>query len=188
MDVLAWWVTRCRSVALAPASGYHSAFMVLAHPDHALCRRLTMLRWRFALLVSAAIAISYLDRQTLPVAIKAIARGHSHQQRAVLAAPVGIPGRVRGDVRGRRQADGRARHASRVPADHAVLVAGLRQPRTGDRDRHAGRQPPAARHGGGRRVSGGHAAVADGSRSTSDRPRWASSTRGRRSAAWWRLR
>jgi ACS family hexuronate transporter-like MFS transporter len=31
------------------------------------------LRWRIAVLVSAAIAISYLDRQTLPVAIKAIA-------------------------------------------------------------------------------------------------------------------
>ena len=31
-----------------------------------------MLRWRLSLLVSAAIAISYLDRQTLPVAIKAI--------------------------------------------------------------------------------------------------------------------
>jgi len=31
-----------------------------------------MLRWRIALLVSFAIAISYLDRQTLPVAIKAI--------------------------------------------------------------------------------------------------------------------
>jgi MFS transporter, ACS family, hexuronate transporter len=31
-----------------------------------------MLRWRIALLVSAAIAISYLDRQTLPWAIKAI--------------------------------------------------------------------------------------------------------------------
>jgi ACS family hexuronate transporter-like MFS transporter len=30
------------------------------------------LRWRIALLVSAAIAVSYLDRQTLPVAIKAI--------------------------------------------------------------------------------------------------------------------
>src|SRR4030095_6406651 len=33
-----------------------------------------MLRWRLAVLVSAAIAISYLDRQTLPVAIKAIER------------------------------------------------------------------------------------------------------------------
>jgi ACS family hexuronate transporter-like MFS transporter len=33
-----------------------------------------VLRWRIAVLVSAAIAISYLDRQTLPVAIKAITR------------------------------------------------------------------------------------------------------------------
>jgi ACS family hexuronate transporter-like MFS transporter len=31
-----------------------------------------MLRWRIAVLISIAIAISYLDRQTLPVAIKAI--------------------------------------------------------------------------------------------------------------------
>ena len=33
-----------------------------------------MLRWRIAILVSIAIAISYLDRQTLPVAVSAIAR------------------------------------------------------------------------------------------------------------------
>jgi MFS transporter, ACS family, hexuronate transporter len=33
-----------------------------------------LLRWRVAILVSAAIAISYLDRQTLPVAVSAIAR------------------------------------------------------------------------------------------------------------------
>jgi len=32
------------------------------------------LRWRIAILISAAIAISYLDRQTLPVAVKAISR------------------------------------------------------------------------------------------------------------------
>jgi ACS family hexuronate transporter-like MFS transporter len=32
------------------------------------------LRWRIAMLVSAAIAISYLDRQTLPVAVKAISK------------------------------------------------------------------------------------------------------------------
>jgi hypothetical protein len=32
------------------------------------------MRWRIALLISVAIAISYLDRQTLPVAIKAIER------------------------------------------------------------------------------------------------------------------
>ena len=33
-----------------------------------------MLRWRVTLLVSAAIAISYLDRQALPVAVAAIQR------------------------------------------------------------------------------------------------------------------
>jgi ACS family hexuronate transporter-like MFS transporter len=33
-----------------------------------------LLRWRIAILVSLAIAISYLDRQTLPVAVTAIAR------------------------------------------------------------------------------------------------------------------
>ena len=32
------------------------------------------MRWRIAILISAAIAISYLDRQTLPVAVKAISR------------------------------------------------------------------------------------------------------------------
>ncbi|MGB2626198.1 MAG: MFS transporter [Candidatus Acidiferrum sp.] len=32
------------------------------------------MRWRIAILISAAIAISYLDRQTLPVAVKAINR------------------------------------------------------------------------------------------------------------------
>ena len=33
-----------------------------------------MLRWQIAFLVATAIAISYLDRQALPVAIQAIAR------------------------------------------------------------------------------------------------------------------
>jgi len=33
-----------------------------------------LLRWRIAILVSAAIAISYLDRQTLPVAVKVITK------------------------------------------------------------------------------------------------------------------
>lgn len=32
------------------------------------------MRWRVAILVSAAIAISYLDRQALPVAVQAIGR------------------------------------------------------------------------------------------------------------------
>jgi MFS transporter, ACS family, hexuronate transporter len=31
-------------------------------------------RWRIAILVSVAIAISYLDRQTLPVAVQAISK------------------------------------------------------------------------------------------------------------------
>src|SRR4029079_4766859 len=37
-------------------------------------RTRALLRWRIAILVSAAIAISYLDRQTLPVAVHAIAK------------------------------------------------------------------------------------------------------------------
>ena len=46
-----------------------SAARIEAPPDSG-----PTLRWRIAVLVSAAIAISYLDRQTLPVAIKAIER------------------------------------------------------------------------------------------------------------------
>jgi len=46
----------------------------------------SLLRWRIALLVSAAIAISYLDRQTLPWAIKAIQSDipFSNQAKALL--------------------------------------------------------------------------------------------------------
>ena len=40
----------------------------------ALKETLIRLRWRIAFLLSAAIAISYLDRQTLPVAVAAIQR------------------------------------------------------------------------------------------------------------------
>src|SRR3954469_14430959 len=39
-------------------------------PEHLAVK--TMVRWRIALLVFVAIAISYLDRQTLPVAIESI--------------------------------------------------------------------------------------------------------------------
>ena len=48
--------------------------------------RSASLRWRVALLVSAAIAISYLDRQTLPVAIGEIRRDIpiSNQTKALL--------------------------------------------------------------------------------------------------------
>ena len=47
-----------------------------------------MLRWRIAILVSAAIAISYLDRQALPVAVKAIERDIplSNEQFSTLAS------------------------------------------------------------------------------------------------------
>jgi ACS family hexuronate transporter-like MFS transporter len=45
--------------------------MLAAPPSPAVASR-NPLRWRIAFLASAAIAISYLDRQTLPVAIKAI--------------------------------------------------------------------------------------------------------------------
>jgi ACS family hexuronate transporter-like MFS transporter len=51
------------------------------------------LRWKMAILITAAIAISYFDRQTLPIAIKAIQREipvtniqFSHLQAAFLAA------------------------------------------------------------------------------------------------------
>jgi ACS family hexuronate transporter-like MFS transporter len=37
-------------------------------------RKTALLRWRIAILVSVAIAISYLDRQTLPVAVRAIGK------------------------------------------------------------------------------------------------------------------
>jgi ACS family hexuronate transporter-like MFS transporter len=60
-------------------------------------------RWRIALLLSAAIAISYLDRQALSVAVAAIQRDipltnvqFSHLQVAFLLA-------LRADVRRRRR-------------------------------------------------------------------------------------
>ncbi len=46
--------------------------MISGAPSPAETNTNSLLRWRIALLVSAAIAISYLDRQTLPWAIKAI--------------------------------------------------------------------------------------------------------------------
>ena len=46
--------------------------MILAPPSTGIGKGGLALRWRIAVLVSAAIAISYLDRQTLPWAIKAI--------------------------------------------------------------------------------------------------------------------
>ena len=147
------------------------------------------MRWRIAILVSAAIAISYLDRQTLPVAIKAIERDipisneqFSSLQSAFLIAYalMYVGGGKLMDVLGTRAG---------FLAHHGVLVARLRQPRAGDQRRHARRQPPAARHGRGRRLSGRDARrrrVVP--RRTSARRRWASSTPARRSAPWSRRR
>src|ERR1700729_1791541 len=47
---------------------------VSSRNDETGLRSWLLQRWRIAVLVSAAIAISYLDRQTLPVAIQAIGR------------------------------------------------------------------------------------------------------------------
>ena len=63
------------------------------------------LRWKMAVLITAAIAISYFDRQTLPVAIQAIQREipvtntqYSHLQAAFLC-------RLCPDVCGQRKTD-----------------------------------------------------------------------------------
>ena len=62
------------------------------------------LRWHIAMLLSAAIAISYLDRQALSVAIAAIQRDIPLSNTRVLAAAGGVPARLCGHVRGRRHA------------------------------------------------------------------------------------
>lgn len=61
------WSKRLPSIAYNADSSEHSKLNIRA-------RRKTILRWRIAILVSAAIAISYLDRQTLPVAVQAISK------------------------------------------------------------------------------------------------------------------
>ena len=103
------------------------------------------LRWRIAVLIGAAIAISYFDRQTLPVAITAIQREipitntqFSQLQAAFLMAYAVMyaGGGKLVDVLGTRAGFLR---------DHGLVVAGLRQPWPRDRLRHAGGQPVPAR-------------------------------------------
>ena len=122
-----------------------------ARPCRSSCSSGDM-RWRIAILVSAAIAISYLDRQTLPVAIKAIEQDIpiTNEQFSLLQSAFLIAyavmyagGGKLMDVVGTRAG---------LAGDHDVLVARLRQPRPGDQRRHARRQPAAARHGRGRRL------------------------------------
>ena len=110
-------------------------------------------RWRIAVLVACAIAISYFDRQTLPVAITAIQRDipisnteFSNLQAAFLLAYA--------IMYARRQIDRRAGHAARVPVNHALVVACLREPRLGDEFWHVVLQPVFARDGRRRRIPG----------------------------------
>src|SRR5712671_2437881 len=87
-----------------------------------------ILRWRMAILVSAAIAISYLDRQTLPVAVKAISRDipltneqFSTLQSAFLFAYALMYARG-------REAGRCPQNAPWVHRDHAVLVHRVCEP------------------------------------------------------------
>lgn len=82
--------------------------------------------WYFVALVRAAIAISYFDRQTLPVAISAIEQGYFAQQPAVLVAAVCVSDSVCPVVCRRRPVAGRLGYAKRIPPDHAVVVGVLR--------------------------------------------------------------
>ena len=72
------------------------------------------MRWRITLLLSCAIAISYLDRQTLPVAIKAVQQDIpiSNQIKALLDSRFLITYGLM--YVGRRLDDGPAGDAARV--------------------------------------------------------------------------
>ncbi len=104
-------------------------------------------RWSIAFMIAVAIAISYLDRQTLPWAIKNIQVDIpiGNQTKAFLdSAFLATYGLM---YLGRRLAPRSHRHATRLPHHHDLLVAGLRQPRAGGwRDRARGK-PVAARRG-----------------------------------------
>ena len=113
-----------------------------------------MLRWRIAVLVSTAIAISYLDRQTLPVAVNAIGKDIplSNQQFSTLQSAflfsyafMYAGGGKLTDVLGTRAG---------LHGDHDFLVAGLRQSRSRAELRDACGEPIPAWHGRRRRFSG----------------------------------
>jgi hypothetical protein len=81
------------------------------------------MRWRIAVLVSAAIAISYLDRQTLPWAITAIQRDIpiSNQVKAFLDSAFLVTYGLM--YPGRRTIRGLSRNATRFSGHHDFLVA-----------------------------------------------------------------
>ena len=95
------------------------------------------LRWKMAVLITAAIAISYFDRQTLPIAIHAIQRQipvsnvqFSHLQAAFLCAYALMyagSGKLI-DVLGTRRG---------FFADHGLVVAGVRGAGTGQQRRRS---------------------------------------------------
>ena len=71
-------------------------------------------RWRIATLLSAAIAISYLDRQALSVAIKAVQHDIPLSNTEFSQLQAAFLARLRVHVRRRRRARRRARHAARA--------------------------------------------------------------------------
>ncbi len=113
------------------------------------------LRWRIALLIAAAIAISYFDRQTLPVAIKSIQleipisnTQFSQLQAAFLTAYALMyaGGGKLVDVLGTRMGF----------LLIMAVVGGLRQSRPGHWFRNAHDEPLSARHGRRGRFPRGH--------------------------------
>ncbi len=114
------------------------------------------LRWKMAILITAAIAISYFDRQTLPVAIHAIQREipvsniqFSHLQAAFLCAYALM-------YAGSGKLIDLLGNAQRVPAHYGMVVVGVRQPGTGEQRRLSCSRPVFARHGRRRWVSSGN--------------------------------
>ena len=89
-------------------------------------------RWYFVALVTAAIAISYFDRQTLPVAISAIERTIPLNNQQFSWLQFAFLDTVCAVVYGRRPAAGLAGDAAWIHADYAVVVGGLRSAWAGD--------------------------------------------------------
>ena len=111
-------------------------------------------RWYPVVLVTLAIAISYFDRQTLPVAIARNSAQHSDFGRAVFLSADGVSALVCGAVHRRRTPARPDGHAARVHADHAVVVDCLRPAWICFGFRAAAVCPISTRHGRRRSVSG----------------------------------
>ena len=90
--------------------------------------RLLMFRWRVAILVCVAIAISYLDRQSLPVAVAAIQKDIplTNTQFGALTSMFLLAYALM--YAGGGALDRSAGHAARVSRHHDLLVARVREP------------------------------------------------------------